>query len=94
MTPSILSNNNETVIFTVKTKVPPEKIQNIYFLHPTQPQMPSLKYNAEKEVWECNTSTGRRFLNIFCNTKIYARIHSKDYGIGPAFEIDIKTQYK
>ena len=93
MIPSIISSNSERVMFKVKTSVSPSLIENIYFLHPTQPQMPTFKYNSEKNIWECATTTGNRYRNIFCNTKIYARIRGKDGGVGPAVELDVKTHY-
>ncbi len=93
MTPDILSDKNETVTFTVKTKADPARIESVYVLHPTQPMMPALEYDSEKGIWQGTYNTGNRSGNIFCNTEIMAWIKAKDGGVGPKVTLRVNTRY-
>lgn len=83
VTPQVLYQYDCEFEVIVKTKVPYERIETVYFLHPTQPQMPSLQYDPIKDVWYGRYRTGDRRFQIFSNSKIYAVIKAKDGGIGP-----------
>ncbi|MGN1410154.1 MAG: hypothetical protein ACI4XJ_08255 [Eubacteriales bacterium] len=93
VTPDVLPDTDERFTVCVKTDVEPERIENIYFLHPTMPQMPALNYDEEDGVWKGEFSSGTRALNIFCNPTINAWIRAKDGGVGPRAECRIKIRY-
>ncbi len=93
LSPDILSDKNEEFTVTVKTAVDPERIENVYFLHPTQPEMPALEYDPNDRVWRGTYKSGSRAFNIFCNPKITAWIKAKDGGIGPRAEWKVKLRY-
>ena len=93
VTPQVLSDLDEPFTVTAWTRADPAKIEGIYFLHPSKAQMPAMTYQPQKDCWEAVSRTGTRALNIFCNTKITARIRGIDGGVGPAAEIPVEIRY-
>lgn len=91
--PSVLPEKDGEITVTVKTDVDPERIENIYFLHPTLPQMPALGYDPVRKIWQGVYPTGNRAFNIFSNKTISAWIKAKDGGIGPKAECKIEVCY-
>ena len=83
VTPDVIPDTEVEIVVRVKTAVPMENIEAVYFLHPTKPQMPSLRYDATEDCWKGVFKTGKRCLNIFCNSEVYAWIKAKNGGIGP-----------
>ena len=81
--PNEIPDTDIKVAVTVKTDVPYEEIEAIYFLHPTKPQMGRLHYDAQEKCWRGVLQTGKRSLNIFCNSEVYAWIKARNGGIGP-----------
>ena len=82
ITPEGISDEKEFCV-RVETAVPYEQIQAVYFLHPTIAQMPRLSYDAKEKCWQGVFKTGKRRLNIFCNTEVSAWIKAKNGGVGP-----------
>lgn len=93
ITPDILSDKGETFIVSVKTAVDQQQIEAVYYLHPTQPQMPELTYDPEKKLWIGTFDSGKRAQNIFCNGTILAWIKGKNGGVGPRAECSVRVQY-
>ena len=93
ITPDVIPDTDAEFVVKVKTNVPAEDIEAVYFLHPTKPQVPRLRYDSQKNCWFGVFKTGRRSLNIFCNSEIYAWIKSKHGGIGPKKYERIATTY-
>ena len=93
VTPEVISDLDEPFTVTAWTRADPARIEEIYFVHPSKAQMPVMTYRPEKGCWEADNRTGTRALNIFCNTKITARIRGKDGGVGPAAEIPVEIRY-
>jgi hypothetical protein len=93
ITPDVIPDTDAEFVVKVKTNVPAEDIEAVYFLHHTKPQVPSLRYDSQKNCWFGVFKTGRRSLNIFCNSEIYAWIKSKHGGIGPKKYERIATTY-
>ena len=83
ITPDVIPDTEVEITVKVKTAVPKDDIEAVYFLHPTKPQMPSLRYDVEDDSWKGVYKTGKRSLNIFCNNTVYAWIKDKNGGIGP-----------
>lgn len=83
ITPEPITDTDAEIIVKVKTNVPTKEIESVYFLHPTKPQVPRLRYDADENCWCGVFKTGRRSLNIFSNSKVCAWIKSKNGGIGP-----------
>ena len=83
VTPDAIPDTEVEITVRVKTSVPMENIEAVYFLHPTKPQMPNLRYDAAEDCWKGVFKTGKRCLNIFCNNEVYAWIKAKNGGIGP-----------
>lgn len=89
VTPQDLNVRGEKFKVAVSTDVPKEQIKAIYFMHPTRPQMPALKYDADKQMWYGEyESEDRRFM-IFDHTLVSARIYAKDGGVGPKATLEI-----
>lgn len=93
VTPDVIPDTEVEITVKVKTAVPKEEIEAVYFLHPTKPQMPSLRYDATENCWKGVFKTGRRCLNIFCNNTVYAWIKAKNGGIGPKKYRKISVTY-
>lgn len=93
ITPETIPDTEVEIAVKVKTDVPTEDIESVYFLQPTRPQMSRLKYDARENCWKGFFKTGRRCLNIFCNTEVYAWIRSKNGGIGPKKYSKISISY-
>lgn len=91
--PDVLSDKNEEFTVTVKTAVSPDRIENVYLILPTRPEMPALNYDPNDCAWHGTYTSGTRASNIFCNPKITAWIKAKDGGIGPRAHCDIKLRY-
>ena len=82
ITPDVIPDTDTEIVVKVKTKVPMEDIESVYFLHPTKPQVSRLRFESQENCWKGVFKTGRRCLNIFCNSEVYAWIRSKRGGIG------------
>lgn len=93
VTPEVIPDTDAEITVRVRTDVPFEDIEAVYFLHPTKPQMPGLRYDPQEDCWKGVFKTGRRSLNIFCNSVVYAWIKSKKGGIGPKKYTKIATSY-
>ena len=93
ITPDVIPDTDVEIVVRARTNVPIEDIEAVYFLHPTKPQMPSLKYDPQDNCWKGVFKTGKRCLNIFCNTDVYAWIKAKNGGIGPKKHQKIKISY-
>lgn len=93
VTPNVIPDTDCEITVRVVTKVPYEKIQSVYFLLPTKPQMPRLSYDSKEDCWVGYFKTGNRRSNIFCNTEVYAWIKAKDGGIGPKTYHKIEVTY-
>lgn len=93
ITPDILSDHNEKFTVTAKTKIDPDMIESIYYLHPAYPMMKELEYDPEKNIWLDTSDSGTRSSNIFCNSTIFAWIRTKNGGIGPKAECKITIRY-
>lgn len=93
VTPDVIPDTEVEITVKVKTAVPKDDIEAVYFLHPTKPQMPSLRYDAAEDSWKGVYKTGRRCLNIFCNNSVYAWIRSKNGGIGPKKYQNVSISY-
>lgn len=83
ITPDVISDTDTKIVVKATTSVPFEKIQAVYFLHPTKPQASRLGYDPKENCWRGEFNTGKRSLNIFCNSDVFAQIRSGDGGIGP-----------
>lgn len=87
VTPDSVHLQGGTFALSAATDIPPEQIEGIYFIHPTQPVMPSLKYDPDRKAWCGEYETGDRHMQIFDNAVISARIYAKDGGVGPQAQI-------
>lgn len=94
LNPDVLSDKGGKVSVTVKTKVVPELIEGVYYLHPACSEMIGLEYNPDTDLWVGKSEYGVRSHNIFCNTKIMAWIKAKDGGVGPRKECDVRMRYE
>ena len=94
VTPDVFSDKGTRFAVTVKTAVEPERIEGIYYIHPTNPEMNSLRYDPDTGLWRGESGTGYRPLSIFCNSEIKAWIRTKDGGVGPRKTYKIKYCYK
>ena len=83
ITPDVIPVSDAEFAIRVKTNVPQESIEAVYFLHPTKPQVSRLGFDFQENCWRGVFKTGKRCLNIFCNSEVYAWIKSKNGGIGP-----------
>jgi len=91
--PQIFSDQDMEFTVTVKSGVKAEQIEAVYFVHPTQPQMPALTYDPRQDRWTGTFRTGQRCFNIFCNPKLSAWIKGKDGGVGPRVRQPVKIHY-
>ena len=53
-----------------------------------------LEYDQEKDIWYGTSEYGVRSHNIFCNPKIIAWIKTKNGGIGPKAECNVRIKYE
>ena len=91
--PEILEESGGKFTVTVKTAVPMELIESVYYLHPAKPMMSELEYDPEKQLWSAVSDTGDRSKNIFCNSKVTAWIKAKDGGVGPRAERRVHIRF-
>lgn len=91
--PDTLSRDHEPFTVSVKTQVPPERIESVFYLHPCQPMVNELFYDPAEDVWRASSDSGVRSANIFLNPTIIAWIKSKDGGIGPQYPLAIRTDF-
>ncbi|MBQ4082216.1 MAG: hypothetical protein IJC55_02860 [Clostridia bacterium] len=94
LTPDFIADIDSLFTVNIKTSVAPQKIESVYFLHPTIAQMPALCYDAKSDVWTATFNTGERCRNIFCNSTLTAWIHTKDGGVGPRATCKIDMHYQ
>jgi len=93
VTPDTFTDEDGIFTVSVRTAVPPEKIERVYIVHPTVAQMPSLTYDKDTDTWVGRYHTGVRAYNIFCSHHITARIRGRDGGVGPAKQREIRMRY-
>lgn len=93
LTPEVLSDQGGVFTVMVDTNVDPERIESVYFVHPTEAVMAELIYDQEKRNWSGTFEAGARKRSIFCNTTAYAWIKAKDGGVGPRAECNVKLKY-
>lgn len=93
LTPEVLSDQGGVFTVTIDTNVDPERIESVYFVHPTEAVMAELIYDQEKRNWSGTFEAGARKRSIFCNTTAYAWIKAKDGGVGPRAECNVKLKY-
>lgn len=93
VSPDVFDDVDTEYTVTVKTDVPPERIDAVFCILPTTPRMPALFYNRESGAWQGRFRSGNRRANIFVNKEIVAWIRARDGGIGPKVSREIKTRF-
>ncbi len=93
VSPDVITDLDCEYTITVETHVEPEKIEAVYCILPTQPQMPALTYNDTLKLWQGKFKSGNRRANIFCNSTVVAWIKSKDGGLGPKATVAVTAKY-